>query len=387
MKLILSVSLLLLSQLVLAVELDDALAHQQAGNHKLAIWQIHELLQKEPDSPRLHLELARSLFALRQYELAAKHLRFVLSKDLPDTVRSNTEDFYTLVVETAAEHDIVIGRKSPYQFAVHFKFGYDSNSNNFPIDSPEMRQLSLTQKQEPVFYHGLTAQGSYDFEWQNWQWQTTGLVYGQNNLSAELENDIFALSLGISSQRQFSSWLVTLPVSYEFEYVNDESDEQALVLNPKVSFGDRWFGRVMLGFYHDFSANHYDYQQYELAVKYQQRIRHYSPYAELTLHKTNAEKRTDNKTSLELQLGSYAKFDKWSANLYGTLKMQNSDSNIDLSLLDREDTHWQLTTQLKYALTWQAYVGGKTQFMFNRSNQPLFEYNRNKFELNLGFNF
>ena len=65
------------------------MAHAATGNHEAATMAFDRVIIMNPELPRVELELAKSYFGLRLYEVAETHFRNVLDKAPPKQVKEN----------------------------------------------------------------------------------------------------------------------------------------------------------------------------------------------------------------------------------------------------------------------------------------------------------
>ena len=63
------------------------------GEYQEAIAIFRGMLSRNPSRPRIRLELARALFAARDYEAARYHFEFALGQTLDEGVRENVYAF------------------------------------------------------------------------------------------------------------------------------------------------------------------------------------------------------------------------------------------------------------------------------------------------------
>lgn len=98
------------------------LTEKRAGNHELAIDYFQRLIALAPDSPRVRLEMAESLYILGRYEAAENELNRVLAGAPPETVSQRIQVYLAAIEQRLDVWDI------------SFSLGslYDSNVNAGP---------------------------------------------------------------------------------------------------------------------------------------------------------------------------------------------------------------------------------------------------------------
>lgn len=98
------------------------LTEKRAGNHELAIDYFQRLITLAPDSPRVRLEMAESLYILGRYEAAENELNTVLAGNPPETVSQRIQAYLAAIEQRLDVWDI------------NFSVGslYDSNVNAGP---------------------------------------------------------------------------------------------------------------------------------------------------------------------------------------------------------------------------------------------------------------
>jgi len=98
------------------------LTEKRAGNHPRAIDYFQKLLELEPDSPRVRLEMAESLYALGLYQLAENELKAVLAGNPPETVSRRIQSYLAAIEQ----------RLDVWSFSLSAGGFYDSNVNAGP---------------------------------------------------------------------------------------------------------------------------------------------------------------------------------------------------------------------------------------------------------------
>ncbi|HMA88204.1 MAG TPA: surface lipoprotein assembly modifier, partial [Burkholderiales bacterium] len=130
------------------------------GDYKKAVAIYRRMLTKNPGLIRVRLELARALFAARDYEAAQYHFEIALGQTLNEQVRENIYAFLRAIR----------GRTSWFRFSA--VFGPDSNPN-FATSSRTVDILGTTFVLNPdarakrSFGADITGQGRYAFGEEN----------------------------------------------------------------------------------------------------------------------------------------------------------------------------------------------------------------------------
>ena len=140
------------------------------GDYKQAVAIYRRMLTKNPGLTRVRLELARALFAARDYEAARYHFEIALGQTLDEQARENIYAFLRAIR----------GRTSWLRFSA--VFGPDSNPN-FATNARTVDVLGTTFVLNPdaraksSFGANVTAQGRYAFGEDNRNFVNGALEY------------------------------------------------------------------------------------------------------------------------------------------------------------------------------------------------------------------
>jgi tetratricopeptide (TPR) repeat protein len=160
------------------------------GDYGRAVTIYRRMLSKDPALLRVRLELARALFAARDYSAARYHFEIALGQTLDEQVRKNIYAFLRAIQ----------GRTSWLTFSA--VFGPDSNPN-FATDARTVDILGTTFVLNPdararrSFGADITAQGRYAFGEDNRNF-VSGALEHRDFAGSYADSDVLELTLGRS---------------------------------------------------------------------------------------------------------------------------------------------------------------------------------------------
>jgi outer membrane protein len=181
------------------------------GDYKQAVAIYRRMLSKDPGLTRVRLELARALFAARDYEAARYHFEIALGQTLNEQVRENVFAFLRAIR----------GRTSWLRFSA--VVGPDSNPN-FATDARTVDILGTTFVLNPdarakrSFGANLTAQGRYAFGEENRYFVSSSLEY-RDYAGAYADYGALELTLGRSLVVGQTLWTAELgPLLADYQH-------------------------------------------------------------------------------------------------------------------------------------------------------------------------
>lgn len=96
----------------------------ELGKYEIAEHAFREALQLDPENPRMHLELAATLFALKKYTESKSIFEELLEEPLPDTVKTNIRRHLALIrKDSSSRQRVVLGMGAFYDDNVHQSAG------------------------------------------------------------------------------------------------------------------------------------------------------------------------------------------------------------------------------------------------------------------------
>lgn len=180
------------------------------GDYKTAVTIYRRMLTKNPALTRVRLELARALFAARDYDAARYHFEIALGQTLNAQVRENVYAFLRAI------------RGRTTWLRVSAVFGPDSNPN-FATDARTVDILGTTFVLNPdararrSFGANITAQGRYAFGEENRYFASAALEY-RDYAGAYADLGVLEVTLGrtfVAGDTLWSAELGPLVADYQ----------------------------------------------------------------------------------------------------------------------------------------------------------------------------
>ncbi len=192
-----------------------------------AVEHYQAMLAKNPDLPRVRLELARAYLALGERDKAREEFRSVQATNPPPTVGENIQRFLDS-----------IAAQRPWQARVAASFLYDSNVNTGPDSSvsalPGFNLSGMTGKSDHAW--GLTGNFNYTHAIDPgfaWQAEISAYILDYNRQD-QSDQQILSASTGPAWKRD--KWVISTPLIIDYVEVGHDYYNHSLGLAPQVRY-------------------------------------------------------------------------------------------------------------------------------------------------------
>ncbi|GAB2580259.1 tetratricopeptide repeat protein [Nitrincola alkalisediminis] len=228
----------------LAINVMMARAAMAQGMYDEALTALDRALILDPNNAPALLEMARLYYELKQYSLAASEVEKALNQPLPDTVRTQAQDFLAVVNTRQNRHHLVSTLMLGLQ--------YDDNANNDIGSSthfqlPGFGNISLSGQSEQEdfgFTQALRFDHTYDFGLRGGWYLDNQLVLLNRNHKNIHKNDLFYISASVAPTLATNAYKFGIPfftenilLNYD-QYLNISGSgfEYRRVITPQIQF-------------------------------------------------------------------------------------------------------------------------------------------------------
>jgi hypothetical protein len=409
---------LFISQFVCA----DVNTEQTERSHKKSISIYLAKIRQHPEQLINHLDIAKHYYALHQFKSAAKHVAFVLSKEIPAPVRKNAENFYQLILKNNAKQTskaIPTGtpkgnppekKQSPsakktFSGQLQLASGYNNNSNDFPDSAKLTDTIELTSTQLNTYYQTMNAYVAYRWQQSKWSFTPTTSLYVKGNYDKAQQNNIVVPTLAFNSKYRAKKWGLSLPVSASYIYSDagqysrnsaiSYSFGGSLSLTP-LSINSNWRISSQLKYYYD-TPNNADkngliaeqahYWLINSGVKYQYKIGVFSPSVSSFYQQKNTKIKDTGYQQINATVSLPMSYKK--LNLQATLNYyyKTHESRSSIYNNQRIDHNWQTSFHANYQLPYESFLKVGVNYTLNKANQRVYQFQRQTFNVGFGIRF
>lgn len=212
-----------------------------AGDYSRAVFAFERVLISQSDNHRARLELARALFADRDYLAAKGEFETVLAQSLPENVRARVNEF---LVEIAKRLSAL---RWQHQAIVGVTVGTDSNINaatdNETVTVPALSQvvLSTTSREMDDQFVEWDAQGQVVYrQSKKLSWFTAASLRHRNNVHSGLFDPTSAL-LRVGGGYAMANDVLRFPV--QIHQLNVDGSQYRRMVAPGVEWARTQHGQ------------------------------------------------------------------------------------------------------------------------------------------------
>ncbi len=341
------------------------------------------VLMLNPENDWARLELARTLFAMEQYELAKDYFKAVLDREPPELVKQNVEQFMAHIKTRTKRWDFWGRLDLGAFYDDDINFGPDSDLIDTPLG---MLQVDADTVSRPAwgFLSALSMSGFYDLA------ERGGLaMFGNGNYYGTILDHIHSQELTLfraNAGLQYASrrWLLQVP--FEYQYLDRGHSKYLTVLGGRVS-GLYAFSRTLHVMpvliaerrnYASLDDRDSTYLALEGTMKRYIGLKRHS--LSVAVQGFNEDAREDMYENRGFEINATGEYRlPWQSMVYLRLRYRNAfyqDKTV-LESGNRRDMQWQTLVGLNKMILRQWGVDASYQYTDNYSNFDLYDYTRN----------
>lgn len=202
----------------------------ELGKHEEALASYNKALKMDPENQRTRLEIARTLFTLKDYKNAKREFEAVLNSPIPPTVKNNIQRYLATIDKTNQKHfftgALILGLGTDNNVLNNSDEGILTSANNLP---------NTPKKNSSYHQEILLLNHQYRADTRDLTWNSNIMGYNQGYKDAS-EANIVVLGLTTGPAYINGSFRYSLPFGYNKISYGGEDYLGVASISPRIDY-------------------------------------------------------------------------------------------------------------------------------------------------------